>query len=330
MRPIISLRVRALISLGIVLVALAAYSPALASGPKRTSPVASTPIRETWAEPQLTYGGCGGVDAPVVRADYEQDVVERVNAERLAAGLGPLKRVDPLNRSARYHATDMGQESYFEHDTYDWNGSRYQYTCSTWDRIGAYYTGAAALAENIAAGQGSPEAVMNTWMNSAGHRNNILSPDVWEIGVGYYEGSGYYYRYWVQNFGRRWDVYPVVINREARSTDSMLVSLSIYGTWSEMRLRNDGGAWGAWQPFQSNIAWTLGQGVGDHTVTIELRQGSRTATSSDSIYLTTSPPVATATPPPTRTPTPTRTRDPHAPTPGPMTPRVWLPLAKKS
>ena len=50
-------------------------------------------------------------------------------------------------------------------------------------------------------GQTSPEKVMESWMNSSGHRANILSSDFTLIGVGFYESGGEYY--WVQNFGRR-------------------------------------------------------------------------------------------------------------------------------
>jgi hypothetical protein len=68
--------------------------------------------------------------------------------------------------------------------------------------------------------------------------------------------------------------------------------LYIYGDWQEMRLRNDDGVWSDWQPFQTIIGWTLSDGAGDHMVTAELRAGTQTATSSDTIYLTadTNPP----------------------------------------
>jgi hypothetical protein len=146
------------------------------------------------------------------------------------------------------------------------------------------------LAENIAHGQLTPGDVMDAWMNSPGHQDNILSPDVWETGVGYYAGGGD--RYWVQDFGRRGGVYPIVINREAASTDTANVSLYIYGqgTISQMRLRNDDGSWTAWQPFQSTLSWTLPGAAGEHTVWVELREGDQTRLSSDSILLTSSSP----------------------------------------
>ncbi len=239
----------------------------------------------------LCYTGCGGVPGvPSANAEYEQRVVELVNAQRLANGnLAPLKHVDALTDSARYHATDMGQDNYFNHDSYDRVGGTLVQVCGTWDRIIGYYgTGWSALAENIAAGYSTPEDVMQGWMNSAGHRANILNPNLREIGVGYASISGSsYVRYWVQNFGSKSARYPVVINREAATTDDYRVSLYIYGAgvWNEMRLRNDADAWTAWQPFQTQIAWNLPQTRGTHAVTVEMRNASSSTTSTDTIYL---------------------------------------------
>jgi hypothetical protein len=157
-------------------------------------------------------------------------------------------------------------------------------------RVPSYYPNWQSLAENIAAGYTTPESVMDAWMNGdQGHRDNILSTNNWEIGVGYYEGSGHYYRYWVQDFGQRSDVYPLIINQEAAETDSRHVSLFIYGDWEEMRLRNDGGPWTAWQPFQATLNWTLSNGRGEHTAWAEMRSGGHTTVSSDTIYLTSAP-----------------------------------------
>jgi uncharacterized protein YkwD len=252
-----------------------------------------TPVSVEPGDVSITYTGCGGVTAPVVNAAYEQEVVELVNAERADEGLPPLKRVAALDRAARYYATDMAQDNYFpsNHNTYDRSGGTLVQVC-TWDaRISSYYSGPQALAENIAAGQPTPEDVMAAWMGSPGHKDNILHESVWEIGVGYYVGGGAG-PYWVQDFGRRRDVYPIVINREAATTDSVSVSLYIYGagTWSEMRLRNDDGSWTAWQPFQSTLSWTLNGQAGERTVWVELRDGSQTTLSSDTITLSQSAP----------------------------------------
>ncbi|MDY6875739.1 MAG: S8 family serine peptidase [Chloroflexota bacterium] len=234
-----------------------------------------------------TYTGCGGVSGvPASNEAYEQKVVERVNTVRAENGLPPLKRFLSLDDAARYHATDLAQDDYFDHDSYDRSGGDLVQACGWSARIQSYYPNWQSLAENIAAGYTTPESVMNGWMNSEGHRNNILSTSNWEIGVGYYQG-GSWWHYWVQDFGRRSGVYPLVINQEATETDSRDVSLYIYGDdWQEMRLHNDSDSWTAWQPFQATLNWTLNGVAGERTVWVEMRDGSQTAASSDTIYLT--------------------------------------------
>jgi hypothetical protein len=146
-----------------------------------------------------------------------------------------------------------------------------------------------SVAENIAAGYGTPEAVMEGWMNSSGHKKNILSANNRELGVGYYSGGGHYGRYWVQDFGKRSNVYPVVINAEQARTDNSQVNLYVYGagTWTEMRLSNDSGSWSSWQAFQTTPTWTLPGNKGVHTVSVQLRNANGdTTTSSDDIELT--------------------------------------------
>lgn len=241
------------------------------------------------------YSGCGGVNAPVLNANYEQQVLDLVNAERANVGAPPLKRATELENAARYHATDLGQDNYFDHNSYDRSGGSLVQVCGTSTRISGYYPGWNAWAENIAAGHATPNAVMYDptygWMNSAGHRANILSTSVWEIGIGYYEGGGTYYRYWAQDFGRRSGIYPLILNRDASTTNSTQVSIYIYGAWQEMRLRNDNGTWGAWQPFQASFNWTLNAIGGTRTVNAEVRSGGTTVATSDTIYLSYSAPV---------------------------------------
>lgn len=237
------------------------------------------------SEFSATYQGCGGEIVAASNLGYEQQVVELVNRVREENSLPPLKRVTPLAQAGRYHAADMAQDGYFDHNSYDLIGGTLSLVCSWSNRISSYYAGWAAVSENIAAGYATPEEVMNAWMASSGHRENILRGSTWEIGVGYYTG-GSYGRYWVQDFGRRFDVYPLVINREEASTLFRSVVLYIYGDWNETRLRNDNGSWTAWQPFFSSISWTLNAGTGTHTVWVEMRQsGGLTASASDDIYL---------------------------------------------
>ncbi|MCD6518626.1 MAG: hypothetical protein J7M05_01700, partial [Anaerolineae bacterium] len=232
------------------------------------SPPTILPAPVSWqssSAPTLCYSGCGGIYAPVVNAAYEQELVELVNQERAARGLPPLKRVAALDEAARYHATDMGEDDYDYpfHDTFDRVGGTLTFVCAWQDRVLSYYTNTVSLAENLAAGFRTPRKALDAWMNSDGHRANILSTDYWEIGVGYYSGKGYYLNYWVQDFGKREGVYPLIINGEAATTDSQKVSLYIYGEWNEVRLRNDDGPWTEWQPFQQTITWTLPAQVGE-------------------------------------------------------------------
>jgi len=253
-----------------------------------TPPVITSSI--TWTGDSLQpnapdYSGCGGINHPVVNADYEQEVVDIVNTERANRSLPPYKRVTALDEAARYHSADLGQDNYWSHDTKDRVNGNLVFVCNTWTRISKYYSG--AMGENIAGGYSTPQDVMDGWMNSDGHRANILSTNNWEIGVGYANQSGSdYYHYWTQDFGRRSGVYPLIINRDAASTDSRHVALYIYGSFDQMRLKNDNGTWGNWQAFQNNVAWIIANGVGTHTVTAELKSGSTTITSSDTIYLT--------------------------------------------
>jgi uncharacterized protein YkwD len=121
-------------------------------------------------------------------AKIEDEVVDLVNGERGTAGCQPLK-VDPkLAQAAQDHSTDMAERNYFDHTTPE--GLTFA------DRIvnAGYPTPGA---ENIAVGQQNAEQVMQGWMNSDGHRANILNCDLHTIGVGLVEDG----MYWTQDFG---------------------------------------------------------------------------------------------------------------------------------
>ena len=132
----------------------------------------------------------------LARADFESRVIDLVNAERAAHGLKSLSYDPDLAAAARLHSQDMGIRDYFSHDSLD--GTKF------YERIideGYTYN---LCGENIAAGSATPEDVVDVWMNSPGHRANILNPDFCDIGVGYALTSGStYYHYWTQDFGRR-------------------------------------------------------------------------------------------------------------------------------
>lgn len=274
--------VRFVVILFFALVVVACPSATIATRVFPRSADNSVLIPVTGAE---TFEGCGQVEIPVTNNEFEQLVIEQTNEIRMENGLAPLKRVDDLNRSARYHAADMSNNNYFSHDTYDRTGGDLSQVCDTWNRIESFYDDWLALAENIAAGQRSAQMAMDGWMNSPDHRHNILSDSYWEIGVGFYEGTGEYRFYWVQNFGRKTGSFPMVIAGEKAQTAARLVPIYIYGDWAEIRLRNDQGDWTEWHAFQNSFEWLLPETAGEHTVTAELRGAEGEAAASDTIIL---------------------------------------------
>jgi uncharacterized protein YkwD len=244
--------------------------------------LALIPQRDTMAPPEA----CVGPPPPVQNAEFEQRVIELVNQERRAAGLAPLKSAEPLVGSGRWFARDMATYDYFaqDHDSYYRSRGELVHACDWRTRVGRFYASWTTLAENIGAGYDSPARVVEAWMSSPGHRAKILGEGVWETGVGYWPG-GSEGSYWVQDFGRRDGVFPVVIDGELAHTRTPQVTLHVYGSWREMRLRNDQRGFGTWRGFASDLDWVLEDAPGTRTVTVELRDGSQTAIASDTIEL---------------------------------------------
>lgn len=121
----------------------------------------------------------------------EQQVVTLVNQQRARQGLPALKSNWELCRVARYKSQDMINKQYFAHDSPTY-GSPFRMMESFGIRF-------SAAGENIAYGQRTPQEVMNAWMNSPGHRNNILSSIYNQIGVGVAKASNGTF-YWTQQF----------------------------------------------------------------------------------------------------------------------------------
>ncbi|MEU6865133.1 sigma-70 family RNA polymerase sigma factor [Streptomyces sp. NPDC046876] len=130
--------------------------------------------------------------APAPQGDAGQ-VIALVNAERAKAGCGPLKEDSQLRAAAQGHSDDMAARNFFSHTNPDGAdpGKRTTAAGYRWSTYG----------ENIARGQQTPESVMDSWMNSSGHRANILNCSFKDIGVGIHEGPGG--PWWTQNFGAR-------------------------------------------------------------------------------------------------------------------------------
>ncbi|MEE3716355.1 CAP domain-containing protein [Tumidithrix elongata RA019] len=124
---------------------------------------------------------------------YEAELLRLTNLERQKVGLAPLKLSSQLRKAAQNHAIDMAKNNYFSHTGR--NGS------SMTSRIKATGYTYSFIGENIAAGGQNPTDTLQQWMNSAGHRANILNPRFTEIGFGYASAPDSRYRYyWVQVF----------------------------------------------------------------------------------------------------------------------------------
>jgi uncharacterized protein YkwD len=128
--------------------------------------------------------------APSGADPAEADVLSLVNAQRAANGCGALSGDEGLASVARQHSADMAARDYFSHTTPE--------GVDPFQRAEA--AGQSARAENIAAGQQSAAAVMEAWMASQGHRENILNCSFTRLGVGVGYG-GSYGIYWTQLFG---------------------------------------------------------------------------------------------------------------------------------
>ncbi|MBM7703131.1 CAP domain-containing protein [Metabacillus iocasae] len=124
-------------------------------------------------------------------SEYEKKVVELVNQERQKAGLAPLQLDTKLSDVAREKSRDMMNKGYFDHQSPTYG--------SPFDMMKQFGISYKAAGENIAKGQRTPEEVMNGWMNSSGHRANILSNNFTHIGVGYVKASNGT-TYWTQMF----------------------------------------------------------------------------------------------------------------------------------
>jgi uncharacterized YkwD family protein len=125
-------------------------------------------------------------EQPVASPQYEQKVLQLVNQERNKAGLSALTMDNGLTKAALAKAQDMYKNNYFDHNSPTYG--------SPFDMMKKFGVNFNAAGENIAKGQTSPQQVMKDWMNSEGHRANILNSSYTKIGIAQYN------REWVQEF----------------------------------------------------------------------------------------------------------------------------------
>ncbi|MDI1459722.1 sigma-70 family RNA polymerase sigma factor [Catellatospora sp. KI3] len=168
--------------------------------PSATAPTGASPSSSAVPSGSPSAGPSVSASAsasprPTARAPQtlEEQILVLVNAERKKVGCGPVHADARLAKAARLHSEDMAKRDYFSHDTPE--------GVSPWDRAKAQgYT--TPSAENIAAGNATAKATMQQWMNSKGHRANILNCSSKAMGVGRGTGGTYRY-YWTQMFGYR-------------------------------------------------------------------------------------------------------------------------------
>ena len=143
-------------------------------------PVQQKPVQAE--KPQATTPASSAVSA------FEQQVVELTNQERAKNGLPALKLDVELSKVARDKSKDMQTKNYFSHTSPTYG--------SPFDMMKAYGVSYKSAGENIAMGQRSPQEVVQAWMNSQGHRENIMNPNFTHIGVGHVTTGNY----WTQMF----------------------------------------------------------------------------------------------------------------------------------
>jgi len=152
------------------------------------SPSTAYPNPQQPAKPptQMPPNTVANPQQPGDSSQFAQQVLDLVNQERSKAGLKPLTMNSNLSKVAMAKAQDMYNNNYFDHQSPTYG--------SPFDMMKSFGITYRSAGENIAKGQSSPTEVMNQWMNSPGHRANILNGSFTEIGVAYYN------RDWVQEF----------------------------------------------------------------------------------------------------------------------------------
>jgi uncharacterized protein YkwD len=168
-------------------------SPQTSRGNKSKTKPSQTPTTTATQEQSspLPPAGGGGTNT------QERQVLDLTNAARRQNGCGPLSLADSLVEAAGQHASDMVRRHYMDHNDPDGK--------SAFDRMEAAGFHGSAMGENIAAGYDTAQRVFAAWMQSDGHRKNILNCNYNKIGIGYDPGQvkpDYGNGSWVEDFGR--------------------------------------------------------------------------------------------------------------------------------
>jgi len=151
--------------------------------------------RTEWPKAALQSSAAFTTYLPIVIGPVtpESQLIDLINAERTRRGLSALRMNPVLMQVAEAHSQDMVNRNFFDHTNPDGQdpGDRLDEAGYAWWAYG----------ENIGGGYTTPQAMFTGWMNSQGHRDNMLYSDFTEIGIGYVTG-GYYGYYWTADFAR--------------------------------------------------------------------------------------------------------------------------------
>lgn len=174
---------------------------------------------------------------------FDQQVLALINAERSNEGLASLTLVEELDAASDQYAQRLATGDFLDHVDPSTNSK-------PWDRAeAAGYDQWTTVGENIAAGYQTPETVVDGWMNSPLHRDNILDASFTHTGIGYYylandTGQSNWNHYWVQKFGSG-DPTPGTYSPESSSSETLNVTIidnddpdfSTDGTWHKSVLK---------------------------------------------------------------------------------------------
>jgi uncharacterized YkwD family protein len=161
--------------------------------PTNTNTPVPKPSPTKTLEPQPTNTTASTTCSPTGNSSFESQVIALINQERAAEGLPALSSQSQLTSAARIHSADMASNNFFSHNS--------PTTGSPFDRITDQGYHFSMAGENIAGGYESPTLSVESWMNSPGHRANILDENYIHIGIGYaYCEDSTYGSYWTAVF----------------------------------------------------------------------------------------------------------------------------------
>jgi len=167
------------------------------SQPEKASKPAN--VKPKHEEYKLYFGmPLGNENVLSFNENSELELLELINAERLRQGLRALVWEPNLARAARYHASDLAKQEYFDHQSFDRVDGELVEVGNTFDRIRKFYSATFVNSENIAGGNKSASGTYKQWYNSKGHYRNMFNATSQYVGIGVvYEPTSPYGYYWV-------------------------------------------------------------------------------------------------------------------------------------